>query len=60
MALRYQDEILDPIERPFLDAMDENAVLVQDDARPHTVYVVQDYFEPESIGYGQARQVTRP
>ena len=29
--------------------MGENAVLVQDNARPHTAYVVQDYLEQESI-----------
>ena len=48
-ALRYRDEILDPIVRPFLGAMGDNALLVQDNARPHTAYVVQDYLEQESI-----------
>ena len=48
-ALKYRDEILDPIVRPFLGAMDDNARLVQDNARPHTTYVIQDYLEQESI-----------
>ena len=48
-ALRYRDEILDPIVRPFLGAMGDNARLVQDNARPHTAYVIQDYLEQESI-----------
>ena len=48
-ALRYRDEILAPIVRPFLGAMGDNARLVQDNARPHTTYVIQDYIEQESI-----------
>ena len=49
-ALWYRDEILDPIVRPFLGAaMGDNALLVQENARPHTAYVVQDYHEQESI-----------
>ena len=48
-ALRYRNEILDPIGRPFLGAMGDNARLVQDNARPHTAYVVQDNLEQESI-----------
>ena len=48
-ALRYRDEILDSIVMPFLGAMGENAVLAQDNARPHTAYVVQDCLEQESI-----------
>ena len=48
-ALRYRDEILDPIVRPFLGAMGDNARLVQDNARPDTAYVIQNYLEQESI-----------
>ena len=48
-ALRYRDQILDPIVEPFLGAMDDNALLVQYNARLHTVYGVQDYLEHESI-----------
>ena len=48
-ALRYRDDILDPIVRPFLGAMGDNACLVQDNARPHTVYVIQEYLEQDSI-----------
>ena len=48
-ALRYRDEILDPIERPFLSVMGDKARLVQDNARPQTAYVIKDYFEQESI-----------
>ena len=48
-AIRYRNEILDPIVRSFLGAMGDNALLVQDNARPHTAYVVQDYLGQESI-----------
>ena len=41
-ALRYRDEILDPIVRPFLGAIGDNARLVQANARPHTAYVIQE------------------
>ena len=36
-ALRYLDEILDPIVRPFAGAIGNNLILMQDNARPHTV-----------------------
>ena len=48
-TLRYKDEILDSIVRPFLGAMGDNARLVQDNARPYTAYVVQEYLEQEAI-----------
>ena len=48
-ALRCRDKILDPIVRPFLCAMGDNARLVQNNARPHTAYLKQDYLEQESI-----------
>ena len=48
-ALKYRNEILDPIVRPFLGAMGDNARLVQDNARLYTAYVIQDYIEQESI-----------
>ena len=48
-ALKYRNEILNPIVRPFLGAIGDNAYLVQDNARPHTAYVIQDYLEQESI-----------
>ena len=48
-ALRYRDELQDPIVRPFLGAMGDDARLVQDNGRPHTAYVIQDYLEQELI-----------
>lgn len=48
-ALRYRDEIVDPIVRPYLGAMGNNSVFVQDNARCHTAHVVRDYFEQEAI-----------
>ena len=48
-SLRYRNEILYPIGRPFFDDIGVNARLVQYNARPHTAYVVQDNLELESI-----------
>ena len=48
-ALRYRDLILDPFVMPFLGALGDNALLVQDNARHHTAYVVQEYLRQESF-----------
>lgn len=48
-ALRYRDEILDPIVRPFLAAMGNTSILMQDNARCHTANVVRAYFSEETI-----------
>ena len=48
-ALRYRDEILDPIVRPFAGAIGDNFILMQDNARPHTARVCMDYLNRETI-----------
>ena len=48
-ALRYRDEILDPIMRPFAGAIGDNFILMQDNARPHTARVCMDYLNRETI-----------
>ena len=35
-AVRYRDEILDPIVRPFAGAIGNKFILMQDNTRPHT------------------------
>ena len=42
-AVRYRDEILDPIVRPFAGAIGNNFILMQDNARPHTARLTMDY-----------------
>ena len=49
IVLDIRFEILDPIGRPFIGSTGDNACLVQDNARPHTAYVVQDYIEQEPM-----------
>ena len=42
-ALRYWDEILNPIVRTFAGSIGDNFILMQDNARPHTARVCMDY-----------------
>lgn len=48
-ALRYRDEILDPIVRPFAGAIGDDFILMDDNARPHRARIVNDYLARESI-----------
>ncbi len=48
-AVRYQDEVPEPVVRPFARALGQDFVLMHDNARPHTVRVVQAYLEQEGI-----------
>lgn len=44
-ARRYIDEILQPIVIPFANQEGPNFILQQDNARPHTARIVQDFFQ---------------
>ena len=48
-GVRYRDEILHPIVRPFAGAVGENFMLMDDNARPHRARVVEAYLEGEGI-----------
>ena len=48
-AMRYRDDILAPIVRPFAGAVGDNFILMQDNARPHTARLVTDYLNQEGI-----------
>ena len=48
-VLRYRDEILDPIVKPFPGAVGDNFILMQGNVRPHTARVCIDYFNRETI-----------
>ncbi len=48
-ALRYRDEVLEPVVGPFAGALGQDFVLMHDNARPHTARVVQAYLEQEGI-----------
>ena len=56
-ALRYRDEILDPIVRPFAGAIGDNFILMQDNARPRTARVYMDYLNRETIEVMDSRHV---
>ncbi|GBL85045.1 hypothetical protein AVEN_221283-1 [Araneus ventricosus] len=48
-ALRYRDEILHPLVRPFLASMGADAIFMDDNARPHRARLVRSYLKSETI-----------
>ncbi len=48
-AVRYRDEILEAVVRPFAGALGQEFVLMHDNARSNMTRVVKDYLEQEGI-----------
>ncbi|GBM21275.1 hypothetical protein AVEN_149863-1 [Araneus ventricosus] len=48
-AVRYRDEILHPLVRPFIAAIGTDAIFMDDRARPHRARSVRSYLESETI-----------
>uniref|UniRef100_A0A803J6Q4 Tc1-like transposase DDE domain-containing protein n=1 Tax=Xenopus tropicalis TaxID=8364 RepID=A0A803J6Q4_XENTR len=48
-AIRYQDEILRPLVRPYSGAVCPGFLLMQDNARPHVARVCQQFLQDEGI-----------
>lgn len=48
-GVRYRDEILAPIVRPFAGAIGDDFILMDDNARPHRSRLVNQYLEQETI-----------
>nr|KAG5695939.1 hypothetical protein BaRGS_017520 [Batillaria attramentaria] len=48
-AIRYRDEILDPVVRPYAGAIGPEFILMDDNARPHSARIVDQYLEEESM-----------
>ena len=48
-GVRYSGEILNPIVRPLADAIGDDFILMDDDARRHSAMVVNQYLERETI-----------
>jgi len=48
-AIRYQDEILGPIVRPYAGAVGPGFILVHDNAHPHVVRICRQFLEDEGI-----------
>ncbi|GFS81690.1 transposable element Tcb1 transposase [Trichonephila clavipes] len=48
-AVRYRDEVLEPIVRLYAAAIGHTFVLMDDNARPRTADIVDDYLESEGI-----------
>ena len=46
-GVRYRDEILAPIVRPFAGAIGDDFILMDDNARPHRSRLVNQYLEQE-------------
>ncbi|GBN55794.1 hypothetical protein AVEN_177554-1 [Araneus ventricosus] len=47
-AVRYRDEILQPLERPFIAAIVIDAIFMDDNGRPHGARLVRSYLESET------------
>ncbi|GBM12218.1 hypothetical protein AVEN_21023-1 [Araneus ventricosus] len=48
-AVRYRDEILHSVVRPFIAAMGTAAIFMDDNARPHRARLARSYLESETI-----------
>ena len=48
-AIRYRDEILRPLVRPYAGAVGPGFLLMQDNARPHVAGVWQQFLQEEGI-----------
>ncbi|GBN35425.1 hypothetical protein AVEN_199900-1 [Araneus ventricosus] len=47
-AVRYRDEILHSLVRPFIAAICTDAIFMDDNARPHRARLVRSYHESET------------
>ncbi|GBL91300.1 hypothetical protein AVEN_203455-1 [Araneus ventricosus] len=47
-AVRYRDEILRPLVRPFIVALGTDAIFIYDDIRSHRARLVRSYMESET------------
>lgn len=47
--IRYRDEILEPVVRPFAGAVGDGFIFMQDNARPHTARVSMNFLQEEGI-----------
>ncbi|GBM60719.1 hypothetical protein AVEN_147974-1 [Araneus ventricosus] len=52
-AVRYRDEVLDPIVKLYAAAVGPSFVLMDDNARPHRAAIVDDLLESEGIARGR-------
>ena len=48
-AARYRDEVLAPVVLPFMQRHDPGVILQQDNARPHTARIVQQYLQQQQV-----------
>ena len=48
-AMNYRDDILEPVAVPFLNNIGPNAILQDDNARPHRARIINDYLQDEGI-----------
>lgn len=49
MALRYRDEVIGPIVRPFVGAVSDNFICMHYNTPHHTARLVSDYLDREEI-----------
>ncbi|GFV66945.1 transposable element Tcb1 transposase [Trichonephila clavipes] len=51
-AVRYRDDVLEPIVRLYAAVVGSTFVLIDNNARPHGADIVDDYLVSEGIAYG--------
>ena len=49
IAIRYRDEIRDPIVRLYAGTIADGFIMMDDNARPHRARIVNEYFQQETI-----------
>ncbi|GFT56807.1 transposable element Tcb2 transposase [Trichonephila clavipes] len=48
-GLRYRDDTLDPYVRPYAAAIGNDFILMDDNARPHRAWIVEEYLEDHGL-----------
>ncbi|GFT10540.1 uncharacterized protein TNCV_1942981 [Trichonephila clavipes] len=59
-GLRYRDEILDPYVRPYSASIGNDFILMDDNARPHRAWIVEEYRRSRFGTNGMASSISRP
>ena len=48
-AVRYRDEILEPVALPYLRNLGPNAILQDDNARPHRARIIDNFLQAHGV-----------
>lgn len=48
-AARYRDEILEPVALPYLQTLGPNAIMQDDNARPHRARIIDNFLQANRV-----------